>query len=141
VSGSRLYLTHDDGGGADPDARILTRMKANHAPPGATLRMRWSAGAFVSIGGPEPMDKAHMSAKTDAVFLSLLAKTDGEGVRVCPSMTARNYAPTVFAKHSACQAISKQPFEQAMHRLLEAGAIKIVEYGRPSDPRKKLVLA
>lgn len=138
---SRLYLTHDDQEDADPNIRMLARKKSNYASVGDTLRMRWSAGAFTSLGGPEPMDRAELSAKTDSVFLSLLAKIEAEGVTVCPSLTARNYAPTVFAKHPSCQAIPKKAFEGAMQRLLTAGAIKSVEYGKPSDRRKKLVLA
>jgi len=139
---SRLYLTSDDGDDADPDVRILTKLKANYSTVGDAIRMRWSAGTFLTFGGPpEPVGRAELSAKTDSVFLSLLAKTDAEGVVVCPSLTARNYAPTVFTKHPAGQAMPKRAFEQAMNRLLEAGAIKIVEYGKPSDRRKKLVLA
>lgn len=138
---SRLYLERDEGEDADPDIRILTRKKSNYATAGETLRMRWAAGAFIPIGGPEPMDKAEISSRNDSVFLSLLGKTAAEGAVVCPSLTARNYAPTVFAKHPGGQGIPRRAFEQAMNRLLEAGAIKIEEYGRPSDRRKKLVLA
>ncbi len=138
---SRLYFMPDENDDADPDVRILSKKKANYSTTGDVLRVRWSSGAFITLGAPETLDRAKSSAKTDAVFLSLLAKTEVEGTKVCPSLTARNYAPTVFAKHPAGQRISKEAFEEAMHRLLEADAIMTVEYGRPSDRRKKLVLA
>jgi hypothetical protein len=131
----------DENDDADPDVRILSKKKANYSTTGDVLRVRWSSGAFITLGAPETQDRAELSAKTDAVFLSLLAKTQGEGMKVCPSLTARNYAPTVFAKHPAGQSISKKAFEEAMQRLLKADAIKTEEYGRPSDRRTKLVLA
>jgi RecA-family ATPase len=143
---SRLYFMADDvrdnaGGDPDPDVRVLSKKKTNYSRPGDILRVRWTAGAFLTLGAPETLDRAELSAKTDSVFLALLAKTQGEGMPVCPSLTARNYAPTVFAKHPASQGMPKKAFEQAMHRLLAAEVIKTVEYGKPSDRRKKLVLA
>lgn len=138
---SRLYFMADDSDDADPDVRILSKKKGNYSSVGDTRKVRWLAGAFVSEGTPETLDRAELSAKTDSVFLSLLARTQAEGVTVCPSLTARNYAPTVFAKHPASQGMPKKAFEAAMHRLLTAEAIRSIEYGKPSDRRKKLVLA
>jgi hypothetical protein len=42
---SRLYMTRVEGEGND-DVRHLSRMKANYAPKGAELVMRWQDGAF-----------------------------------------------------------------------------------------------
>ena len=139
---SRLYLVQDDDkDDADPNVRVLTKKKSNYASIGDTIRLRWHDGAFLPLGRPETLGRAELSAKTNSVFLSLLAKTQAAGTLVCPSLTARNYAPTVFAKHPSSRAIPKKAFEGAMQRLLDAGAIVIVEYGKPSDRRKKLVLA
>ena len=137
---SRLYLMPDDSkNDPDPDVRVLTKKKANYSSIGDTLKLRWCMGAFITLGASENLGLPELSAKADTLFLSLLAKTQREGTLVCPSLTARNYAPTVFARHPASQGIQKKPFENAMHRLLDVGAIKIEEYGKPSDRRKKLV--
>jgi hypothetical protein len=57
---------------------------------------------------------------------------------VCPSRSARNYAPAVFAKHPDSEGIPKPIFAAAMQRLLKAGQIRVEKYGRPSEPRTKL---
>lgn len=46
---SRLYLDRQKAEGgepADPDARLLSRMKANYAPADARIDLRWQRGAF-----------------------------------------------------------------------------------------------
>lgn len=44
---SRMYLTTPDGDDVNPDARLLSRKKANYAARDASLTLVWQAGAFV----------------------------------------------------------------------------------------------
>jgi RecA-family ATPase len=51
---SRLYLTRPqakEGEEADPDVRVLSRMKANYAPREATIQLRYQDGVFVEMDG------------------------------------------------------------------------------------------
>jgi hypothetical protein len=43
---SRMYLTRQEGDDAHPDARVLSRKKANHAPRDADLSVIWEQGTF-----------------------------------------------------------------------------------------------
>jgi hypothetical protein len=55
---------------------------------------------------------------------------------------AGNYAPRVFAKtlEAKERGLTERDFEGAMQRLLAAGKIRVERYGRPSDPRFRLVI-
>jgi hypothetical protein len=39
------------------------------------------------------------------------------------------------------QGLTKRNLEEAMHRLLAAGKIRVERYGRPADPRFRLVVS
>jgi RecA-family ATPase len=138
---SRLYLERAKGDGADPDERTLSRLKANYAAAGQVLRVRWHNGGFIPIDAPTGIDRAAVSAKADRVFLALLSKHYAMGAWTCPNLSARNYAPSVFAKHPDRDGLGKPAFEAAMHRLLTTGQIKIEKYGRPAEPHFRLALA
>jgi RecA-family ATPase len=135
---SRLYFVRTAGEDADPDERTLTRLKANYAGTGDVIRIRWNNGAFVALDPPSGIDRAAIGAKADRIFLAILASTYAAGSWTCPNLAARNYAPTVFAKHPEREGLSKTVFENAMQRLLKTDQIKIETYGRPSEPRKRL---
>jgi hypothetical protein len=137
---SRLYLLSTTGDDAVPNERILTCRKANYGPRGGDLRLRWTNGAFVSIGAPTGVDRAALIAKADRVFLALLTSTYGASTWASPNRNARNYAPTAFALHPDREGLGKEAFEQAMHRLIKGGLIKSEEYGRPSDQRTRLTV-
>lgn len=47
---SRLYLTAQDGDNADPNARILSRKKANYAARDAEVNLVWRAGCLIVPG-------------------------------------------------------------------------------------------
>jgi RecA-family ATPase len=138
---SRLYFKRGEGEDADPDERTLTRLKANYAGAGDVIRVRWNDGAFVALDPPSGIDRAAIGAKADRIFVSLLATTYQIGSWTCPNPTARNYAPSMFAKHPDRDGLSKPVFEKAMHRLLKTDQIKVETYGRPSDPHKRLAPA
>jgi RecA-family ATPase len=135
---SRLYFTRATSDNADPDERWLQRLKANYSGAGDTLRVRWTDGAFAPIDEPSGIDRVAMSAKADRLFMELLVSTYASTSWVCPNLSARNYAPTVFSRHPERDGLGKPAFEAAMHRLLKTGAIKTETYGRPSEPRTRL---
>lgn len=130
----------------DPDERILTRRKANYAAQGDTIKLRWRAGALVlpwaaapgASGSPQP-SAAMQAEQCEEVFLRLLDKCDLEKQRVCASVTANNFAPTVFAKRPDREGFTKREFRAAMQRLFERKAIQTEQYGRPGDARFRLV--
>lgn len=138
---SLLVFEPASGDDADEDERILRRHKANYARRNEVIRMRWEDGKFVELDAPGSIDRAAMSAKADRVFRDLLAQTYEAGTWTSANISARNYAPSVFAKHPEREGLGKPALETAMNRLLQAGRIKTETYGRPSDPRYRLVSA
>ncbi len=138
---SRLYFERAKGDDVDPDERTLSRPKANYAGAAEVIRVRWDNGAFVAIDAPASIDRAAASAKAERVFLALLSSTYATGSWVCPNPAARNYAPTIFARHPDREGLGKPALEAAMYRLLKTHQVKTETYGRPSAPHTKLFLA
>ena len=144
----RLYLTRDqrDGYEPDPNARILTNMKANHGPIGDTIRVRYHGGIFVATGvasgsgasglhgGENIMDKAKR------VFVVLLRQFNANGLKVNAS-AGPNYAPKVFAEHPDSEGVQKGAFKSAMHQLISEGAIRNEQSGPPSKRVSQLMFA
>lgn len=138
---SRLYLERakSDGEEPDPNLRILKVMKANYAPTGMEVRLRWEAGALkLDGGGPGMFDRIAAEAKADRVFLKVLTRMAEEGRDVSPNRSA-SYAPTVFAKQPDGEGCNKAAFEKAMERLLAARKIKIQKHGPPSRTTYRLL--
>lgn len=135
---SRLYLTAAAGEDADPDSRVISTMKSNYGRRGEDLKLRWQAGAFVPDDGSRPNPAAGiLNRHDDERFLAILSKMNRDGQSVGTS-TGSTYAPTQMAKHPDGKGTSKEAFKRAMHRLLDAGTIKVVEHGPPSHRRKRL---
>jgi RecA-family ATPase len=138
---SRLYFERVKGEDADPDERTLSCLKSNYASAGRVIRVRWADGGFVAIDAPSGIDRAAVSAKAERIFLALLTDSYSTGTWTCPNPAARNYAPSIFAKHPDRDGLGKPAFEAAMHRLMKTDQIKIETYGRPSEPRSRLMPA
>jgi RecA-family ATPase len=141
---SRLYLERvkdENGREIDPDLRILTVKKANYAPNGVELRLRWRRGAFI-IDGPSggSFDKLAADARAEGVFVDLLAEFTRQERDVSPKHS-NTYAPTVFAAHPNAGGLTKKSLAAAMERLLAANRIKTEIGGPPSRRYSKLVLA
>jgi KaiC/GvpD/RAD55 family RecA-like ATPase len=138
---SRLYLTAASGDGADPDGRVLSTMKSNYGKKGGSLAMRWADGVFVVDDGTTPNPSAGLlNRKADEVFLDLLSMFNRLGQPCSPSPSV-TYGPKRMDGHPDSAGIKKKAFEQAMHRLLKSGAIKIVHDGPPSKRRARLWVA
>jgi RecA-family ATPase len=138
---SRLYLETvrgDDGREIDADVRVLRVKKANYAPAGLELRIRWSKGCFVIDGPASGFDKLAADGKADRVFLDLLIAFKAQGRSVSPNRSA-NYAPAVFERHPEAQGVTKRAFVLAMERLLKDDRVRIETTGSPSRQRQHLV--
>jgi RecA-family ATPase len=124
---SRLYfkrVTTERDEEPDPDLRVLEVMKNNYGPAGEAIKLRWSKGLFVPVTGLSNVEKAAAEQEAEQVFLELLNQFNGDRNNVSAKDTARNYAPTTFAKDPKAKEaqIKKDDFKKAMRRLLDAGA-------------------
>ena len=137
---SRLYLTrhHDDETG---ERRTLTRKKANYATTGDRINLTWRDGVFVADEQPGDVLGAIGRRKAETVFLELLERVDAEDRAVSDNSHAGNYAPRLFAKRPEREGFTKADFERAMEALFSQDRIKLEEYGRPGDLRKRIVSA
>jgi len=138
---SRLYFTRPTDENANPDERIITKLKANYAGTGDVVRLMWQRGGFVALDEPGSIDRAAQSAKADRIFRQLLGATYAEGTWSSPNPTARNYAPILFAKRPDRDGLGKPAFEDAMHRLIQTGIVTIETYGKPSHQHHRLCMA
>jgi RecA-family ATPase len=139
---SRLYLERvvQDGYEANPDARILRTMKANHARTGGEISVTWRDGVFVADAQETGLDRMAATAKAERVFLRLLGVLTAQGRRVNTG-GGQTYAPSVFASHPEAEGVSKRAFRSAMEALLASGKITVAEDGPPSKRRQFLTLA
>ena len=118
----------------DPNLRLLTRTKANEAPTGVMIPLTWDRGYFhaAPVDGP--------ASDPAAVFMSLLRLHTEQKQRLSLSQSARNYAPTTFARHPGADGHGKQAFAAAMGTLLADGTIRNEEYGPASKRYTTLVI-
>ena len=139
---SRLYLSRisDNGYEADPDARVLTTMKANYGRIGGEINVRWQAGVFVAQAWPTGFEALAVGAKCERVFLQLLDQHIETGVRVSQS-GGRNYAPKLFAEHPDNEGCTQRAFRTAMSSLFARKTITISEDGPPSKRRSFIMRA
>jgi RecA-family ATPase len=142
----RIYTSGKDGKAqeADPTVRTLNHKKTNYGPLGASLRLRWQDGVFVTderLALPAPKVDAGQATKevaerVDAKFLELLAAFATEGRNV--SDAGPTYAPTRFAKDPRADGIKKAAFVDAMNRLFSTRRIAMVEYGPQSNSHRRI---
>ncbi len=136
---SRLYLSapkkEEDDEPVDPDARLLTRKKANYAARDETIELRWHDG--VLSAEREGHDDERPAPET--VFLTVLDKMTGEGQTLSPNSRAGNYGPKLFLRRPERNGYRVADFERAMQSLLAMGEIGIEEYGRPTHRAQRIV--
>ncbi|MBL8576144.1 MAG: AAA family ATPase [Mesorhizobium sp.] len=144
---SRLYLKrqHDDPSEiTDPDFRKLVSMKANYAPTGGEIGMRWEHGRFVPTETPAAatgsIDRMAIQSRAERVFLALVHQFEADRRNVSPSRSA-SYAPVVFANHPHSEGVTKRQFEVAMDTLFAASRIKVIEVGPASRKVKTIVVS
>lgn len=139
---SRLYLRRivEDGYEANPDARVLTTMKANHARVGDEITVTWRSGVFVADKAPGQLDRKAATAKAERVFLKLLREFGAQGRRVNHA-GGISYAPNIFSKHPDSEGVSRAALRTAMETLLASGRVVIRESGPASKRRTHLEVA
>ena len=119
-----------DDEGADDGERILSRAKANYAPDGGSIRLRWASGVLVPVDAKGSLSSAAVRAAAEETFLTLLDRCEAQNVFVSESRNAGNFAPRVFGKRTDREGYTKADFEKAMHALFSAGRITVIEYQR-----------
>ncbi len=140
---SRLYLTkpRDEGDDETRDERVLQRRKANYAGGGDEIPLRWHQGVFVADEDETGVFASIKKRSVERAFMDLLAEVASEGRPVSDSRNAGNYAPRIFSRRPCRQGFRKADFEKAMEVLFANGRIRVEEYGRTSDTRRKIVPA
>lgn len=138
---SRLYLEiPKQDGQPHPCERVLKVMKANYGPTGQRCKLRWSDGVYVLDSGLDPAVETMLNSEADALYLDLLTTLNGQGQYLSPAPSV-TYAPAVMAKQSKAKGFGKHSFAAAQQRLLDAGKVRIEEYGKPSRRQRRLVVA
>ena len=136
---SRLYMQRiiDGGYEADKSARKITVMKSNYGETGLELVMKYNDGAFEYEGQADSLDRMANDQKADTVYLRLLDQVTKVGMELSATGGA-NYAPTVFARQSDRDGVTRAQFLAAQDRLLVKGELEIYETGPASKRRKKI---
>ena len=141
---SRLYLNRpkdDRGNLIDPDARVLTRKKANYAALGDTVALRWVGGLLVPDGASSASGAARAFKRpVEDVFMAILDAVTSEGQTVSHKSKSGTYAPLVFSRRppKEKEGYGRMDFENAMQGLLRSRKVVIESYGRPSKTMEKL---
>jgi len=127
----------DGGYEADKAARKITVMKSNYGETGLELVMKYDDGAFEYEGQADSLDRMANDQKADTVYLRLLDQVTKVGMELSATGGA-NYAPTVFARQSDRDGVTRAQFLAAQDRLLVKGELEIYETGPASKRRKKI---
>jgi RecA-family ATPase len=127
----------------DTDLRELEFKKNQYGPLGETIVLRYQRGLFLPVVGNTSLEKLAAEQRADDLFLTLLARFNGQGRNVSDKPNANAYGPAAFAKEAQAkaQAIRKRDLEASMQRLFAAHKIRVEHYGRPARPLGRLVVA
>ncbi|MGH7119105.1 MAG: AAA family ATPase [Acetobacteraceae bacterium] len=112
----------------DDGERILTRHKANYAPDGGTIRLRWAGGVLVPVTRDGGITGMAARAAAEETFLLLLDRCEVQGVYVSESPHSSTFAPRVFARRPDRDHYTTREFERAMHALFDGRRIRVADY-------------
>ena len=129
----------DQGIAPDPDERLLARKKANYALREDLVRLRWQNGVLIPENSAMDGSGATPRQPPTFVFLNMLDVVTSENRPVSDNSRASNYAPRLFARRPERKGYTKQDFERAMESLFSDCEIRVKEYGRPGDLRRRIV--
>jgi RecA-family ATPase len=137
---SRLYLQRgENSDNGEFQTRTLSVEKSNYGKVGDKIKLRWKDHVFVLDGGLDPCVAGLIEAKTDKVFLELLALFTSQSQNVGVKK-GTSYAPSKMAEHPNGKGISKKQFGESMQRLLDTNIIRNATFGPPSKERNRLEL-
>lgn len=146
---SRLYLKRPDAPGAetpDADLRVLCRVKANYAPIGVDLPLRYDRGAFIDAADAQGNQFGAIGARSPArdreaeeAFMAGMSELTTKNMRCNVHRGQANCAPKALReKTQECSRFSETELTNAMNRLIKAGRVASVEEGPPSRRRSFL---
>jgi RecA-family ATPase len=123
-----------DGEQPDNDLRQFEFKKNQYGPLGDSIILRYQNGLFLPEGGISNLDQMARNMKAQEVFLDLLQRFYSQDRNVSEKTTARNFAPTEFAKEKTAKELGlrKADLEQAMRDLFSANKIALEQYDKPS---------
>lgn len=142
---SRLFLARPEARGDDdmvnPNARVLSRSKANYAAKGDAIEMVWHHGAFLPPSAVPEEAKPQFEAAGihNARFLDCLDACISQGRAVSHNVRAGNFAPRIFAKMPGVKGMTQEQFQAAMERLLGLGEIVLDAQMPFRDAHRKAV--
>jgi RecA-family ATPase len=124
----------------DRDLRQIEFKKNQYGPSGDTIVLRYQRGLFLPVAATGGLEKLAEEQRHDQLFLELLDKFQSQGRNVSHTKTAHSYAPTQFSKDPKAKAPGiYKAMADAMERLFAAKKIKVKDYGRPSNPHRRIV--
>jgi len=126
----------------DTDLREIVFKKNQYGPVSESIALRYANGMFLPLPSTSTFDKAAHDAKTESLFLQLLARITERGENISPKRTANMFAPSVFVKEPEAKTngINKKDFENAMVRLLDTNKIHLASYGPACRETKRLIV-
>lgn len=114
----------------DPNARVLTRLKANYAAMRDTIELHWRSGALI----PDAGLGGKFRRPVEEVYMALLDICRKEGKQCSPGNRAATYAPTLFSQRPKAQRddYRRPDFERAQAQLFRERRVKIFTVGKGS---------
>ena len=115
---ARAVEKDEDGEGSD--VMVLTRTKANYAPGGEELRLRWVDGVLRREESNEPasaMDASYHRHNAKMVFLAALDELTAQQRSVSHSDRAGNFAPKMMKAAGLAADFTKADLKRAMEGL------------------------
>ena len=138
---SRLYLDRakaESGEEPDPALRVLRLLKANYAPTGTEIKLKWEAGRFrLDDIGPGSFDRMAAEQRAEHVFLALVRRYTEQGRDASPNPSS-TYAPTLFAREPDARGMTAGVLASAMTRLFADRKIEVEKVGPQSKPRSRI---
>ena len=132
-----------DGGDGEPigDLREIEFKKNNYGPVADKITLQWRDGMFLPLPKPSTLQRAAQDARDDELFLRAVTWSAGRSQNVSPNK-GPTYAPSLLMDAPEVKAarINGMRLKFAMDRLIEAGRIRVDEFGPASHRRSKLVI-
>lgn len=137
VNSCRSVLVLDAGEDDEPYLKLL---KSNYAKPGGVIALRWRDGVLIAEEPAEGVFAGITKRNAERAFLDGLKALTAQHRAVSESRNATNFAARLISKTPQARGFRPQELTAAMERLFADGKIRVEEYGRSGDTRRRLVL-